>query len=528
MSQNFIGCDRGQAFLMPPSLLDWIAGDHLVWTILESVEGMDLAEFYAAYRADGHGRPAYDPSMMVALLLYAYARGNRSSRGIERECREDVVYRVIAANRVPDHSTIAEFRQRHEAALAGLFGEVLLLCRAAGMVNVGVIAVDGTKVHANASNMANRDYRQIALEILKEADRIDSEEDELYGDQRGDELPEHLRTPEGRRAALKEAKQRLERERAAKREQLRDCAAGQDAGDRGEGNGPVAESLELDPAVIVARVQGRQGWLREAKRQLDTRRQQDPRPVPRSRVGRLLVGEQKLQEDLAVEREANDAYEAWRAHGIALDGTRRMAPGTTKPFVPPPEPAGKANTTDPDSKNLKAFRGYVQGYNAQAVVTEQQIVIAAEVNVDPQDFSHLGPMVAAAQAELANAGIDEQPDVVVADAGYWHHQQMDELAAQGIAVLIPPDSKKRTTARPGWDGGRYTWMRRLLATDIGRELYDKRHQTIEPVFGQIKFNRKIDRFQRRGRSAVRSEWRLAAATHNLLKLHQHRTAPATA
>jgi hypothetical protein len=130
--------------------------------------------------------------------MYAYARGNRSSRGIERECREDVVYRVITANRVPDHSTIAEFRKRHESALAELFGEVLDLCRAAGLVSVGVIAVDGTKVHANASNMANRDYRQIALEILREADRVDAEEDEVYGDARGDELPEQLRTPEGR------------------------------------------------------------------------------------------------------------------------------------------------------------------------------------------------------------------------------------------------------------------------------------------------------------------------------------------
>ena len=127
--------------------------------------------------------------MMVALFLYAYARGNRSSRGIERECREDVAYRVIAANLVPDHSTIAEFRKRHEAALAGLFGEVLGLCREAGLVRVGVIAVDGTKVHANASNMANCDYRQIAEEILEDAARIDREEDELYGEKRGDELP---------------------------------------------------------------------------------------------------------------------------------------------------------------------------------------------------------------------------------------------------------------------------------------------------------------------------------------------------
>ena len=257
---------------------------------------------------------------MVALLMYAYSQGNRSSRGIERKCREDVAYRVIAANLVPDHSTIAEFRARHETALAGLFSEVLGLCRAAGMVNVGVIAVDGTKVHANASNMANRDYRQIALEILKEADRIDREEDELYGDQRGDELPEHLRTPEGRRAALKEAKRRLERERAptANSSKVRSLIPTR-AMEARSWSGRVRWSL--DPEVIVARVQGRQGWLREARRQLDTRREQDPRPVPRSRADRLLVGEHKLQEDLAVEREANEAYEAWRARGIALDGS---------------------------------------------------------------------------------------------------------------------------------------------------------------------------------------------------------------
>jgi transposase len=129
MPQNFIECDREQSYLMPPSLRDWVAEDHLVWTVLESVAAMDLDAFYSAYRADGHGRPAYEPSMMVALLLYAYARGNRSSRGIERECQEDIAYRVIAANRVPDHSTVAEFRKRHETALSGLFGEVLELCR---------------------------------------------------------------------------------------------------------------------------------------------------------------------------------------------------------------------------------------------------------------------------------------------------------------------------------------------------------------------------------------------------------------
>ena len=522
MSQNFIAVDRDQVFLMPPSLREWLPEDHLVWTVLESVDAMDLAAFYGVYRADGHGRPAYDPSAVVALLLYAYSQGNRSSRKIERECREDVAYRVIMANRVPDHSTIAEFRKRHETAISSLFGEVLGLCRAAGMINVGVIAVDGTKVHANASNMANRDYKQIALEILKEAERIDAEEDELYGDARGDELPEHLRTAEGRRKALKEAKQRLEQERAGKSEQQTDGAGDQEPG---TGDDPVV-ALEFDQDLIVARDDGRQGWLLDAKRQLDTRREQQPRPIPASRVGRLLVAEQKLAEDLAAESQANEAYENYRARGVMKNGQRFGRP--PKPYVPPEEPAGKVNTSDPDSKNVKAFRGYVQGYNVQAVVTGQQIIVAAEVNIDPQDFGHLGPMIAHAQRELRAVGIDEQPGVVLADAGYWHHQQMDGLTAQGISVLIPPDSTKRRTTRPGWDGGRFAWMRLLLASDLGRGLYEKRHQTIEPVFGQIKYNRRIDRFQRRGRTAVRSEWRLAAMTHNLLKLHQHRTATAGA
>src|ERR671922_742571 len=143
MAANFIGCDREQGFLLPPSLRDWVPEDHLVWTVLGAVEEIDLSDFYADYRAEGHGRPAYDPKMMVALLLYAYARGNRSSRRIERECREDVAYRVICASRVPDHSTIAEFRVRHEAALAEVFTSVLSLCRRVGVVRGGGVGIGG-------------------------------------------------------------------------------------------------------------------------------------------------------------------------------------------------------------------------------------------------------------------------------------------------------------------------------------------------------------------------------------------------
>jgi transposase len=215
MAQNFIECDREQELLLPPSLREWLPEGHLAWFVIDAVAEMDLSAFYAAYRADGHGRAAHDPAMMVALLLYCYAIGERSSRRMERRCVEDVATRVICANQRPDHTTIARFRQRHEAALAGLFGEVLALCADAGLVGVAVLAVDGTKVHANASQHQNLDYDRIAREILAEADAVDRAEDERFGERRGDELPPELATAQGRRGWLREARRRLDEKRAA-------------------------------------------------------------------------------------------------------------------------------------------------------------------------------------------------------------------------------------------------------------------------------------------------------------------------
>jgi transposase len=421
--------------------------------------------FYAAYRQDGHGRAAYEPVMMVALLLYAYARGVRSSRAIERACEEDIAYRVVAANQKPDHATLARFVGRHERPLAGLFGEVLALCAEAGLVAASVIAIDGTKVAANASRDADRDYEQIAREILEEARAVDRAEDERFGEARGDELPPHLSTHGGRRA-----------------------------------------------------------WLRDAKRRHEDRRAREARPVPRSRAKRLAEAKRRLEEDLEVEARANAAYEAYRARGIAADGSRRMAPGATKPYRPPETPTGKVNVTDPDSRLVKAMRGWIQGYNAHAAVNEQQIVLAAEITIDSPDFGHLEPMVEATESELEKAGVREKPEVALADAGYLHRKQMENVVGRGIQVLIPPDAKKREGGRPGWDGGYYAFMRRVLATEHAGELYRRRQFMIEPVFGHTKFNRRFDRFRRRRRSAARSEWRLITATHNLVKLHQHKTA----
>jgi Transposase DDE domain len=341
---------------------------------------------------------------------------------------------------------------------------VLELCAEAGLVHVEVIAVDGTKVHANASQHANRDYEQIAREILEEAAETDRVEDEQFGDRRGDELPPELSSAQGRR-----------------------------------------------------------GWLRDAKRRLDERRAEEARPIPASRPARLKEAKRRLEEELFTECRANAAYEAYRARGRMKDGRRFGRP--PDPYQPPATPAGVINVTDPDSRNVKTSRGWVQGYNAQAVVTAEQIVIAAEVTVDSPDFGHLEPMVSAAQSELANVGIDSLPEVVLADAGYWHQVQMEAIVDRGMPVLIPPDAGKRKGTRPGWDGGLYSFMRRVLNTDRGGGLYAKRQGMIEPVFADTKFNRRCDRFQRRGRAAARSEWRLIAATHNLLKLWRHTTAP---
>jgi transposase len=438
MAQNFLACDREQSWLMPPSLREWLPEGHLAWFVLDAVEEMDLAAFYSAYRQDGWGRAAHDPAMMVALLLYAYAVGERSSRGIERRCGEDVAFRVIAANQAPDHATIARFRVRHEDALAGLFAQVLALCARAGAVSVGMIAVDGTRMRANAADRANFSYEQLAREILAEADAVDAAENAEFGERRGDELPAELADPTTRRQRLREAKKRLEAEHAAKQREL--------------------EDWKVAKADYVAR-------------------------------------------------------------------TGRKLGGPTKPRPVPPEPGGRINITDPDSRPVKTARGFVQGYTAQAVATEDQIVIAADVITGGNERHRLGPMIAAAREELANAGLAQTPGVVLADAGYWNGPHIEQLTEAGIRTLVKPDADSRKTPTRIRSGPLYQRMREQLAEDDGKRLYHRRQAIIEPVFAHTKIIRGADRFQRRGLRACRAEWRLITATHNLLKLWRREPGP---
>jgi transposase len=231
MAQNFLSCDRGQVWLLPPDLGEWLPAGHLARFVIETVDQLDLSAVYGYYRQDGHGRPAHDPAMMVALVLYAYAVGVTSSRAIERRCVEDVAFRVIAANRVPDHATIARFLVRHREQLSELFFQVLALCQRAGMVKVGTVAVDSTKLAANASADQNRTYdglREEARRIIEEAIETDRREDELYGDRRGDELPDELADPRTRKARIKElleqARGEVERAQREREEKLSEQA----------------------------------------------------------------------------------------------------------------------------------------------------------------------------------------------------------------------------------------------------------------------------------------------------------------
>ena len=467
MPQNYLACDRDQPLLLPPDLRDWLDEDHLAWFVIEAIEELDIEPFHASYRQDGHGAAAHDPKMMLTLLAYAYSVGERSSRQIERRCREDVAFRVICANQVPDHATIARFRVRHEAALGELFSQVLGLCAKAGLVEVGVIAVDGTKLAAMASEKQTRSYDRIAAEILAEAGRIDAAEDEIHGPARGDELPRHL-----------------------------------------------------------ARREGRKAWLREAKQRLDAERAEQAEPVPRERAKRLALCQRRLVEDWRAERFANREYEARYERGVLKRGRQAMGSGP-RPHTPPARPEGKINTTDPDSRRMKAASQFIQGYNAQAVTTQAQIIVAAEITTEGSDFRQLHPMIDAAERELEGAGVQESPEVVLADAGYWSNGHIDSLRERGMTPLVAPDTS-RNRPRKTRLGGPYDFMRRAIATESGGDLYSRRRWMVEPVFAQIKANRRIGRFKRRGRAAVRSEWRLIAATHNLLKLHRHSLAAAAA
>jgi Transposase DDE domain len=320
-------------------------------------------------------------------------------------------------------------------------------------------------------------------------------------------LPEQLHTSDGRRATLEQARRRIQERK------------GQAADTEGESIEP--EPVAIDPQRSLSGHGGRREWFRVARRELEQQREREGRSIARGRDDRLFDAAGRLEQNHQVELAANELYERWRAGARDRRG-RRLHANNLKPFSPPVLPEGTINLSDQDSRVMRT-QGTPprQAYNAQTTVNDRQIILAAQVTIDAPDFGHLEPMLDTTLGHLGRQGVTEQPGVLLADAGYCHTAQMQAITDRGIEVLAPPDGNMREGTRPGWEGGAYQQMRDKLATDRGRELYAQRKITIEPVFGQIKHNRRIDRFMRRGRAAAQSEWRLITATHNLLKLHSH-------
>jgi transposase len=443
---NFHPIER-DAFLLPPDLREWLPKDHLAYFIADVAAALDLREFLSKYRADGMGATAYHPRILVGVILYAYCHGIRSSRQIERRCQEDIAFRIVAANQQPDHSTISRFVAEHTKAVGELFNQALKLCAQAGLVNVGIVSLDGTKLKANAALDSNRTRSKLQEEIdqmLALARTEDQREDALFGNERGDELPPELRDPQARRARLAAClKQVIEKEEKPCIEQAQKIAA----------------------------------W--EQRQSGDDKRGGKPKPV-----------------DEVVVKEA------------------------------------KANVTDPESRIMQTRSGYVQGYNAQLAVTKEQIILAADVTQEATDRLQLQPMVTQIGE---NAAAVLTPVValgtLLTDAGYYRDADVEWSTTENIDWLCATrkewkhERELKEQRPPGAVPECLTVKDRMERRLIERYAqYKLRSQTVEPVIGQLKEVNNGRRCSRRGLTAVRSEWRLTCAAHNLLKLYRSRKA----
>jgi transposase len=470
MARNFLPVNRNQRFLLPVDMAEWLPRDHFAHFLIELVEAMDTSVFLSAYRADGRGGAAHHPTMMATLLIYAYCDGERSSRRIEERCRTDVAYRYITGGLVPDHSTIARFRDRHEKHLAGLFVPVLAVCLQAGLGEVSFAAIDGTKFRCPASLRANRTAAGIDKELAAVTDEIETELARIVGE---------ILTA-SRRADLDD-------------DPLPDLPP---APPREPGTLPAIVGL---PKALHGKA---------------------------SRRARLARAKKILDDERAAELAAHEARLAERAARIAATGKGIRG---RKPQPPAPDPDKKINVTDPDSRVMKDAHGqYFNGYNAQNSVSGDWLNLAARAVTDANDTHQLHPMMEKTSDNLTAAGAADTVEVFASDAGYRTQEALAALDPNGPTVLMP-DVKERETRRraaeqpsrqgPPPDGltpaERIDW---LLDTAWGKTTYRRRAATVETGFGQVKNNRDIRRFSRVGLAAADAEWKLITLTDNIRKL----------
>lgn len=472
---NFVPCDRDQQLLMPPSLHEWLPADHLVWFVIEAVDELDLSAFYRPHRDDGWGRAAFDPKMVVTLLLYAYAKGIRSAREIERRLLEDVAVRVIAANECPDHSTICRFRQRHRAALEDIFVEILRLCVRAGVIDTRVIAIDGTKLEANASrarNVTDEQLEEHVRRVFDEADAIDTEEDERFGDRRGDELPEHLA------------------DRHKRLEWIRDQLA-----QRIEAQGPVTQrgkarrinTTDPDSSVLM----GPSGFLQGYNAQLAVTEGQFIVAAELSNSGAdstLFAPVVEASRANLAKAEADDAIEAVVADAGYYSEDNASIDGVGAVVIPPVTPKrlehGAIAQRDADlQRKRRHHKARMKEWHRRADIIEDAVVHNVTLRDLAQSLGVQMPRASTLRKQFRDGGRE---------------------AIEGRAGPPPPMSVKEL-------------MLERVTSPVGKAVYAVRGRSVEPVFGQLKEARGIRRFLHRGLPMCAAEWRLVAAAHNLRK-----------
>jgi transposase len=523
MAKGYRPVLRDQPFLLPPDMREWLPEDHPVWLVIKAVEDhLDTSAFHAARRTGGAGTAGYDPDMLVALLVWAYANGVTSSRRIEAACWRDVSFRVICAGNGPDHVTIARFRAAFPGAVEALFGEVLVLCAKLGMGTLGTVALDGMKIAANASKAANRTgegLRKLAAGAVAAHAATDAAEDELFGEgRRGDEVPPEAVNPRTRDERIRAALADLEAERKAA-EAAREQKAQKYLAQQGRARG-------MPPAEVA--VQAARARLEHARAARAARLEEleGHAAGPGSRRSRPRAG----IEDYCLVKAARQALE--KAEAKAAEAGRKAAEKEKNRKGPGPV----RNITDPDSRLMPVRGGgFIQGYNTQNLVSGDKLIIATELTCDTTDTEWFEPMLAKAASAAAvitthqPASTGDQASgigQVLADAGYCSAHNLtipgpDRLIATGKLHDLEKTARQATTSQTPASGqdadDPVKAMAARLATTEGITAYRQRSHIAETPHGQIKHNMRFRQLTMRGKPKTAAEWTFTCAVHNLLK-----------
>jgi transposase len=537
MAKGYRPVRREQPFLLPPDMREWLPADHPVWLVIAAVEGhLDTSALHAARRTGGAGTAGYDPDMLAALLVWAYATGVTSSRRIEAACRADVCFRVICAGDAPDHVTIARFRASFPGAAEALFAGVLALCARLGMGRLGTVALDGMKIAANASKAANRTeegLRKLAARRAAEHAAADAADDELFGEGcRGDEVPPDVADPRSRDERIAAALAELEAERRAA-----EAAAGQQAAQYLAQEGRARGTPPLPVAAEAARARLERARAARAAQLARLEARAAGPVIPGSRRDRPRAG----IEDYCLVKAARAALA--KAEARAARRARRAAAQDNSAG-----PGPVRNITDVDSRLMPTRNGFIQGYNAQNLASEDGLIIATELSCDTTDGRWFEPMlgkasdaaalITAHQPAPASPGAEASPagrasaaapaspiGLVLADAGYCSAHNLtipgpDRLIATGKHRDLEKTARQSRAPRQladERDDDPVAAMTARLATEEGITAYRQRGHIAETPHGQIKHNMGIRRLAMRGKPKAAAEWTFTCAVHNLLK-----------